>query len=167
MIGVLKKLRDGDSASGETVELFGQTTVVSYWDNFRNFQPGTTVAELRIPALILVGGHDAEVTHDDFDQLKRALAKRADDTVKLYPDVFHLFMPSNLNKKRPRFTGRLDPTCSRHGCARHGIMDSVTFQKLMWVRPSETLQSGLCHQSWRSVLESVEYSPNFAPHADL
>jgi dienelactone hydrolase len=99
MIGVLKKLRSGDFASGETVELFGQTTVVSYWDSFRNFQPGTTVAGLRIPALILVGGHDAEVTHDDFDQWKRALAKRADDTAKLYPDVFHLFMPSASTKK--------------------------------------------------------------------
>jgi uncharacterized protein len=99
MIGTLTKLRDGRFATGDTVDLLGQTTVVSYWDSLRNFQPGTTVAGLRIPALIIVGGHDAEVTHDDFDQWKRALAKRDDDTVNLYPDVFHLFMPSTSTKE--------------------------------------------------------------------
>ncbi|MGA7793345.1 MAG: hypothetical protein WCA19_09920 [Candidatus Acidiferrales bacterium] len=46
MIGVLKKLRDGNFALGETVDLFGQTTLVSYWDSLRNFQPGTSVAGL-------------------------------------------------------------------------------------------------------------------------
>jgi dienelactone hydrolase len=98
MIGILTKLRDGGFASGDTVDLFGQTMVVSYWDSFRNFQPGTAVAGLRIPALILVGGHDAEVPPGDFDQWKRTLAKRNDDTVKFYPGVFHLFMPSTATK---------------------------------------------------------------------
>ncbi|MGA7764923.1 MAG: hypothetical protein WCA27_01735, partial [Candidatus Sulfotelmatobacter sp.] len=41
----------------------------------------------------------SEVTHDDFDQWKHALAKRHDDTVKLYPGVFHLFMPSTSTKE--------------------------------------------------------------------
>lgn len=99
MIGILKKLRDGDFAVGETVDLFGQTTLVSYWNSLRNFQPGVSVARLRTPALILVGGHDAEGTHDDLDQWKRALAKRDDDTVKLYPGVFHLFMPSTSTRE--------------------------------------------------------------------
>jgi len=98
MIGIFTKLRDGGFATGDTVDLFGQTMVVSYWDSFRNFQPGTAVAGLRIPALILVGGHDAEVPPGDFDQWKRTLAKRNDDTVKFYPGVFHLFMPSTATK---------------------------------------------------------------------
>ena len=98
MIGIFTKLRDGGFATGDTVDLFGQTMVVSYWDSFRNFQPGTAVAGLKIAALILVGGHDAEVPPGDFDQWKRALAKRNDDTVKFYPGVFHLFMPSTATQ---------------------------------------------------------------------
>ena len=99
MIEPLKKLRDGDFAPGETVDLFGQTTLVSYWNSLRNFQPGMSVAGLTAPSLVLVGGHDSEVTRDDFDQWKRTLAKRDDDTVKLYPGVFHLFMPSTSTKE--------------------------------------------------------------------
>jgi len=67
MIGIFTKLRDGGFATGDTVDLFGQTMVVSYWDSFRNFQPATAVAGLRLPALILVGGHDAEGPPGDFD----------------------------------------------------------------------------------------------------
>ena len=99
MVATFRKLRDGAFIPGETVDLFGQTTLVSYWDGLRNFRPGAAIAKLKLPALILVGGHDAEVTPDDVDQWKRALVGREDDSIKFYPDVFHLFMPSSSTKK--------------------------------------------------------------------
>jgi hypothetical protein len=99
MIATFRKLRDGGFVPGETVDLFGQTTLVSYWDGLRNFRPGAAIAKLKIPALILVGGHDAEVTPDDIGQWKRALAGREDDSIKFCPGVFHLFMPSSSTKK--------------------------------------------------------------------
>lgn len=98
-IVVLKKLRDKGFTSGETVNLFGLTTLVSYWDGLRNVRPGAAIARLKIPALILVGGHDAEVPPDDVDGWKGALAGREEDSIKFYPDVFHLFMPSTSTKE--------------------------------------------------------------------
>lgn len=98
IVAVLEKLRDGGYASGETVDLFGQRSAVSYWNGLRNFQPGVAIAKLNIPALILVGGHDSEVPPSDFDEWKHALAGHENDTVKFYPALFHLFMPSSATK---------------------------------------------------------------------
>lgn len=99
MVAVFEKLRDGGYTAGETVNVFGQRTAVSYWNDLRNFQTGSAVAKLKIPALILVGGHDSEVPPDDFEEWKHAFTGNQNDTVKFHPTLFHLFMPSASTKK--------------------------------------------------------------------
>jgi len=99
IVAVFEKLRDGGYASGETVDLFGQKSAVSYWNGLRNFQPGSAIAKLKIPALVLVGGHDSEVPPDDFEEWQRAFAENENDTVKFYQALFHLFMPSSATQK--------------------------------------------------------------------
>jgi uncharacterized protein len=99
MIAALKKLRDGGFPSGQIVTLFGQRTLSSYWEPLRKYEPGIATANLKIPALIVVGGHDAEGPPDDFERWKRALAANENDTVKFYPALFHLFMPSSATQK--------------------------------------------------------------------
>lgn len=90
----LKKVRDRVFVSGDVVDLFGQRNPASFWDSFRDYQPGSAAAQLKIPVLVAVAKHDAQVPPDDFAQWQGALAGRAHATVKLYPSLFHLFMPS-------------------------------------------------------------------------
>jgi dienelactone hydrolase len=99
MIPAIKKLRDGDFAPGEIVDLFGQRTPVSYWAELRNYRAGAAAAKLKIPVMIMVAGHDAEVPPDDFESWKSALIEHRNATVKFYPGLFHLFMPSTATQK--------------------------------------------------------------------
>lgn len=94
MIPVLTKLREGGFAPGETVELFGQRSPVGYWLGLRNYEAGAEAAKLKARIMIMVGGHDGEVPPDDFEAWKAALTGRENATVKFYPGLFHLFMPS-------------------------------------------------------------------------
>jgi dienelactone hydrolase len=52
-------------------------------------------AQLKIPMLILRGERDYQVTSEDFDGWKKALAGKPKVTLKVYPGLFHLFMPSS------------------------------------------------------------------------
>ncbi len=99
VIPAFKKLRDGGLASGDTVDLFGERAPVGYWLDLRKYEPEAIVAKLKARALILVGGHDAEVPSDDFEVWKSALAGCPNAAVKFYPDLFHLFMPSTATQK--------------------------------------------------------------------
>jgi len=47
---------------------------------------------LKQPMLIMQGGRDYQVTETDFNMWKNALGSRTDVTLKLYPDLNHLFM---------------------------------------------------------------------------
>jgi len=91
---ILKKVRDRGFASGEVVDMFGERNPVSFWDDLRDYRPGSTAAALKIPILVVVAKHDAQVPPGDFDQWQSALARRANATVKFYPNLFHLFMAS-------------------------------------------------------------------------
>jgi dienelactone hydrolase len=84
---------------GEIVDLFGQRTPVSYWAELRNYRAGAAAAKLKIPVMIMVAGHDAEVPPDDFESWKSALIEHRNATVKFYPGLFHLFMPSTATQK--------------------------------------------------------------------
>jgi dienelactone hydrolase len=99
MIPVLTKLRDGGYAPGEIVDLFGQRSPVSYWAGLRNYEPAAETAKLKIRVMVMVGGDDGEVPPEDFNHWKVALAGRGNDTLKFYPGVFHLFMPSTATQK--------------------------------------------------------------------
>jgi uncharacterized protein len=99
MIPVLKKLRDGGYAPGEIVDLFGQRSPAEYWAGVRKSEPGLITAQLKVPVLVLVAGRDAEALPDAFESWKETLAGHKNATLKFYPDLFHLFLPSTGTQK--------------------------------------------------------------------
>lgn len=90
----LERVQEGRVDPGAVIEVFGQRVPAGFWIEQKNYQAGAATAKLQVPALVLVGKHDAEVPADDADQWRRALADRKDAEVRFYPDLFHLFMPS-------------------------------------------------------------------------
>lgn len=70
--------------------LFGVSA--TYWLDLRDYHPAEVAAGLAIPMLILQGGRDYQVTEVDFQGWQAALAGRTDVTLKLYPDLNHLFI---------------------------------------------------------------------------
>ena len=95
----LAKIRNGELAPGDIVTLFGQTFLAEYWLDLRSFSAAAAAAKLNMPLLVMVAGHDAEVPSEDFDSWSNALAGRPNVTVKSYPNLFHLFMPSTATGK--------------------------------------------------------------------
>jgi dienelactone hydrolase len=99
VLPVMKKLRDGGFAPGELAEMYGERNPVGFWQDLRGFQPGRAASKLNIPVLVAVAKHDAQVPPDDFAQWSKALAGHANATVKLYPNLFHLFIPTTATGK--------------------------------------------------------------------
>ncbi|MGO9270087.1 MAG: alpha/beta fold hydrolase [Terriglobia bacterium] len=77
------------------VNLLGTTISGSYFLDLRSYHPAEVAAQLKIPMLILRGERDYQVTSEDFDGWKNALAGKPGVTLKVYPGLFHLFMPSS------------------------------------------------------------------------
>lgn len=63
-----------------------------YWLDLRGYDPAETAKGLPQPMLILQGGRDYQVTTADFDGWRAALLSHPSATLKLYPDLNHLFM---------------------------------------------------------------------------
>jgi dienelactone hydrolase len=99
MIPVIEKLRDGGFAPSDVVDIFGQASPAGYWLHLRNCEPAAAMAKLKIPVMVMVAGHDTSVLPDDFQRWKRALAVSENATLKLYPNLFHMFMPSTATQK--------------------------------------------------------------------
>ena len=88
-----KQIESPTLKPGATVPVFGGTMAASYWLDLRDYHPVETAERLRIPIFILQGGRDFQVTpDDDFSAWKIAFAHRRNVTLKLYPDLNHLFM---------------------------------------------------------------------------
>lgn len=62
-----------------------------YWLDLRAYHPLEVVKRVEQPMLVLQGGRDYQVTSEDFDGWKKALAGRSDVTFRFYPDLNHLF----------------------------------------------------------------------------
>jgi dienelactone hydrolase len=77
----------------------GARVSTAYFFELRDVEPGRTTAKLKAPALVLLAGHDSQVPDREVERWKKALAGKQDATVKLYPDLFHLFMPSASKDK--------------------------------------------------------------------
>lgn len=77
------------------MNLLGTTISGSYFLDLRSYHPAEVAAQLKIPMLILRGERDYQVTSEDFDGWKNALAGKPGVTLKVYPGLFHLFMPSS------------------------------------------------------------------------
>ena len=65
----------------------------AYWLDLRGYQPAQMARELAQPMLILQAESDYQVTMEDFQGWKDALASRDDVQLKSYPGLSHLFMP--------------------------------------------------------------------------
>ncbi len=75
-----------------TVGVLGIQIPGSYFLDLRDYRPAEVAAQLQIPILVLQGGRDYQVTTQDYDLWKAALAKDPRATFKFYPELTHLFM---------------------------------------------------------------------------
>jgi uncharacterized protein len=64
----------------------------SYWLDLRDYDPVAAAKALRRPILILQGGRDYQVTEADFQRWQAALGTEPWVTLRLYPDLNHLFV---------------------------------------------------------------------------
>jgi dienelactone hydrolase len=75
-----------------TVNLLGAEMPASYFLDLRVYHPGEVAAGLKIPILVLQGGRDYQVTDQDYDLWKAALARNPRASFRFYPALTHLFM---------------------------------------------------------------------------
>ncbi len=68
-------------------------TPASYWLDLRAYKPAKVAADLSKPVLVLQGARDYQVTTEDFELYKRQLDGKKFATLKLYPELNHLFQP--------------------------------------------------------------------------
>lgn len=88
-----KQIESPTLKPGENVPVLGGTMSASYWLDLRGYNPVQAAEKLKIPMLILQGGRDFEVTpKGDFSAWQAAFEHRRKVTLKLYPDLDHLFM---------------------------------------------------------------------------
>ena len=73
---------------------------VSYWLDLKNYRPAELASKLSIPMLFLQGERDYQVTLQDLQGWKQALAGKANAQIKSYSDLNHLFM-SGTEKSTP------------------------------------------------------------------
>jgi fermentation-respiration switch protein FrsA (DUF1100 family) len=63
----------------------------SYYRDLARYDAPRTLAKLRLPALILQGERDYQVTATDFRAWQKALGTKKNASTKLYPGLNHLF----------------------------------------------------------------------------
>lgn len=66
-----------------------------WWYDFRNYYGGELAKKQSIPMFIAQGDNDIQVSADNLNGWKQALAKRDNVTYKLYPKLNHLFVLSD------------------------------------------------------------------------
>jgi alpha-beta hydrolase superfamily lysophospholipase len=98
-LATLQRIRNHKAVTSTMVELFGQRCPVSYLSELRDYKPGAAMAQLKIPVLVLLAGHDSQVPERAIERWKHALAGKKDAAVKVYPGLFHLFLPSTAAGK--------------------------------------------------------------------
>ena len=71
----------------------------AYWLDLNTYHPEQVAQTLKQPMLFLLGGSDYQVTQEDFQIWKNALADRGDVQFILYPGFSHMFMPVEGGQK--------------------------------------------------------------------
>ncbi len=65
----------------------------AYWLDLRGYQPAEVAKTLKMPLLVLQGGRDYQVSATkDFPGWQAALSGNPNDTLKVYPDLNHVFI---------------------------------------------------------------------------
>jgi dienelactone hydrolase len=72
----------------------------AYWADLNAYDPAATAAELSMPLLILQGGRDYQVTAEDLQRFRVALAGHPNVTIRDFPRLNHLFIEGE-GKSRP------------------------------------------------------------------
>jgi hypothetical protein len=83
----IKAFTRADAAAGENVMGAGP----AYWLDLRDYDPPAAAKAIERPLLVLQGARDYQVTTDDFENWKTALAGRSTVAFRLYPKLNHLF----------------------------------------------------------------------------
>lgn len=82
----------------------------SFWLSLHAHHQVEVARGLHLPMLILQGGKDYQVSPEkDFARWKKALAGHSDVTFRLYPGLFHLFMPGAGTPDDYRQAGHVSP----------------------------------------------------------
>jgi dienelactone hydrolase len=72
----------------------------AYWADLNTYDPAATAAKLSMPLLILQGGRDYQVTAEDLQRFRSALAGHPNVTIRDFPRLNHLFIAGE-GKSRP------------------------------------------------------------------
>jgi uncharacterized protein len=96
-IAIVKSLTPSTKSSASSL-IIG--VPASYWLDIRGYVPAEMAKSLKQSMLILQGARDYQSTTADFKIWKDALGSRTDVTLKLYPDLNHLFM-TGVGKATP------------------------------------------------------------------
>jgi dienelactone hydrolase len=84
----LKSLTEADAEKGERI----LNASARYWIDLEGYAPAEAVLKVRAPLLVLQGSRDYQVTTEDFEGWKKALAGRPNVVFRLYPKLNHLFI---------------------------------------------------------------------------
>ena len=89
-----REIESPSLAADTRLNVMGSMIPGSYFLDLRSYHPAEVAAHLKIPMLILRGERDYQVTTEDTDGWKKALAGKANVSLTTYPGLYHLFMPS-------------------------------------------------------------------------
>ena len=87
-----KQVESPDLKQGDHVQLLGTDSPASYWLDLRGYHPVETAELLKIPILVMQGGRDYQVPETNFEDWKAALTTHKNVTLRLYPDLNHMFV---------------------------------------------------------------------------
>lgn len=107
----------------DVVDVLGVKIPAPYFLHLRDYKPAAVAATLKIPMLVLQGGHDYQVTQADYDLWKAALGGRKDVAFRWYPDLTHLFMTAQPGTK---------PSPADYGNAGH-VSEKVVGDIATWI----------------------------------
>lgn len=96
-IAIVRSLKPSANSSASSL-IMG--VPASYWLDLRSYAPAEMAKSLKQPMLIMQGERDYQSTTADFKIWKDALCSRNDVTLKLYPDLNHLFI-TGIGKATP------------------------------------------------------------------
>jgi len=120
-----KQIERPDLKPDDKIEFLGATMYGAYWLDLRAYDPLKTAAKLKIPIFIAQGGRDYQVTPSNFQAWSDALANNRNVTLRIYPDLDHLFM-HGTGASKPADYARPDHVSAE-------VVESIA----TWILPSE------------------------------
>ena len=120
-----KQIENPALKPGDTIVFLGATMYGAYWLDLRGYDAQKTAAKLKIPIYIAQGGRDYQVTSSNFQAWSDALANNRNVTLRIYPDLDHLFM-HGTGASKPSDYARPDH-----------VSQEVVENIATWILPSE------------------------------